>query len=467
MRKLLCILISCIVLLVLVTGCSSIGAVIRSNMSGYPSWYYNPQANQNKNQIGFAGVGRSSTQRQATLLAYEDILSQLGEYLGDEPDNEAYRELSMLGTIGLYGLSVKDTQMLVEGNETVVFVRVSANKKLMEEASSEETKRRAKVLNEIQDFVQQGIDYLKAGKETRGLTCFLDAMCDAWNQDYLPSRYSFDNLLDETLDILSSMTISLESQSPEIASCKVVMTRKEGIVPSKVKDGEVLATYKALDIGENEYNDSFVYSTDQNGSFVFTPLNYSLQRTGSIVFSLNFGSQLEKLELCGVGPEVMQKLRSEIDSKTVEFLFERDYSLGSISVCGIEYDEKGYAVDFVRMTNYLKKRYTDDGAPVLEFLASNEDVDGILAEYTQKGNVQDCFLLLRIGLVEDAQSMTGLSMATVTGNAVLYKTSDMSVLYDSGIVAATGFAEDIEAAKAKASENLADVIYTLLKAVYV
>ena len=98
--KLRILLISVLVILALVLcSCSSINAIIKSNMTGLPTWYYENDMGVAKGYKGIVGEGSASTQRQAELLAYSSVITKLSNIIGYELGQEEYRELTVLGRL--------------------------------------------------------------------------------------------------------------------------------------------------------------------------------------------------------------------------------------------------------------------------------------------------------------------------------------------------------------------------------
>ena len=100
MRKRICsVLASLILVLVLFSGCRSVGAVLKSNVSGLPYWYYEPDMNIGKDKVGMTAEGSSTSQRQAELLAYNNVIEKLAERTGSPVSQGGCRGPSVPGTL--------------------------------------------------------------------------------------------------------------------------------------------------------------------------------------------------------------------------------------------------------------------------------------------------------------------------------------------------------------------------------
>ena len=448
------------------TGCTSLSSLIKANISGVPYWVYSPKVGLGKDRVSFVGEGRASTSRQAELLAYSSIVDQVSEYLGVPLDQEVYRELSVLGTIQAYNLSVEDSFSRVLDRETTFYVYAVADSSLLEAASSEETLRRNEVSRSVEELVLQGDSYMKDEMFTRGISCYMQAMAVSYGQDYIKEEYSYDTLFGDVLDILGSITVSISPSDPSQARCTVKVTRKSVLFPSKVRNAEVLASYRAVDMKGDEYDDSFVYTTGADGGFVFDCLNFAMVRKGSVEFVLDFESELEALEL-STDPSVAASLRAAVEGKSVRFDYDRAYVLGDIAVAAIEFDSKGYAIGNKDTTDYLCSLLKADGAAVSPFYADSNLEEDVLYDYSQLKGIADCLLVCRFGQMDVVESKLGGFAASVEGTATLFDMNSLSPIYSSSVVYASAFGDTAQDAVKASFEKLADVVYSLLKADYV
>lgn len=455
-------------ILVCLTGCSTVKAWVRSSVSGLPFWVYNAQFGAGSSKVGFVGQGKASSERQAELLAYTDILNQLSSYLGVELGTEQYRELSVLGTITEFNLFVNDTTSDYQEGETVVYVRVVADASLLRKASSEETIRRSETAEQVESLILKGDEYIKAGQDTKGLSCYLQSMALSYGQDYIKEEYSYSIICEEVKKVLDSISITLVAQNPDAATCTVQVTRKSVLVKSQVKAAEVKATYEAVDVTGQRYSDSFMYSSDDAGNVQFNPLNFTMVRKGEVHFSLDFDDELQALE-ASTDVKTAQQLRTLVESKAVSFVYDRKYTLGSIAVAILEHDANGYVTGNKDTADYVVFCLTTDGAEAKAYYALSDQEADVLYDYVQTGGQGDCLLVCRFGQTNTIESSNGY-FVTVQGTAALYSTDlskGIQTFYESDIIYATGTADTQQEAISQAYLKLADVIHSLLKAVYV
>ena len=460
--------ISILVFLVLVLcSCTSFNAIIKSNMTGLPTWYYENDMGVAKGYKGIVGEGSASTQRQAELLAYSSVISKLSNKLGYELGQEEYRELTVLGTLTEFNLSVIDTFLNVSADGIYSFyVHAAIDEELLDKATTEEAKNRAQIIARVEDLVLKGDDYVKSGQETRAVRNYLQAMALGYGHDYIDDEYSFDELLDVVTGLLGNASLSFVSERPELGTCTVSLSRKGVFVSSAVKSAEVLATYTAVDPKGVSYEDQFVYVTDDQGQFSFNPINPSIARKGTVSFRLNLYEEIEALEELA-GKDSVAGLRALVDSKELRFNYDKVYVLGSIAVAVIEHDELGYVTGVKEISDYLAGVLASDGAEAAPFYAELDDEEDVLYELTHSGRSEDCLLVIRVGLTGQVASSTGVYCASAEGLATLFDTYSGIALYQSDVIRSNAFSEDSAQAVTDAFKVLVDIAYTLIKAEYV
>ena len=96
-----------------------------------------------------------------------------------------------------------------------------------------------------------------------------------------------------------------------------------------------------------------------------------------------------------------------------------------------------------------------------------DDELDVLYEFNHSGRTENCLLVIRIGLLDSVSSSTGVVAASAEGLVSLYQCSTSKLLYQSDVIYSSAFGETEEAAIQSAFKKLADIAYTLVKAVYV
>lgn len=81
-----------IIILLFATGCSSLSTWVKSNLEGVPVWVYEPQVS--RDQMAFVGRGSANNTTRARILAYESILLQISDSIGEDIVGAYIAELS-------------------------------------------------------------------------------------------------------------------------------------------------------------------------------------------------------------------------------------------------------------------------------------------------------------------------------------------------------------------------------------
>ncbi len=463
-RLLLTALVLAAMLLTLV-GCTSVSALIKSNVSGLPFWYYSPDFNIGANNTAIVGSGTAATERQAELLAYSDVLAKLSSMLGYELGQEAYRELSVLGTISQFNLFIKDSHVQPQGSQVTVYIHVVMDRELLDDATSDETKRRTGLINQIEALVLEGDEYIKSGQEIRAIENYMEAMALGYGLDYIDPEYSFDELYPVIMELLNSISMSVVSARPSTARCTVAITRRGTFVSSDVASAEVVSSYMAIDSRGQLYQDDFVYVTDSDGQFVFNPINDSIVRSGEVVFSFNLDDEFAMLE--GIETEKVSALKALVDSKSVRFAYNKVYSLGSIAVAAIEYNRLGVITGNHDIADYLTANLVSNSADATAFYPELDDDEDVLYEFQHTDRTESVLMVVRIGHVDTVESRTGTYAGSAEGIVTLFDCKTSKILYKSDVLTATVFSESAEEAIAAAFRKIADIAYTMIKSVYV
>ena len=320
-----------------------------------------------------------------------------------------------MGTLSDFDLYIEDHHVTTgaDGNYHY-YLHAVMDKELLDKATSDESKRRTALSEEVVRLVAEGDSFVKTGYELKAVQNYMRAMAAGYESDFISDEYSYDELYPVVYELLQSMNITITNARPSDAVCTVVVSRKGMFASSAVAGAEIMAEYLAVDTRGIEYDDSFVYISDEGGTFTFNSINNSILRTGSIEFSLNLSDELAALEKVAPG-EKTQALRDLVASKNVRFDYSKTFRSGSIAVAVIEHDELGYVTGVHEITDYLTEKFISDGAAAAAFYAELDDEDDVIYEFNHSGRRETVMIVIRTGVVDIVRSRLGLSVASVEG----------------------------------------------------
>jgi len=465
LRKIL--VVSTVLILFLLSSCVTAGAVIRSNFEGRPVWYYIPESQVRKGRTVFMGEGRATNERQARLLAFSNLFENIEFYFGTELEDEYYRELTVLQTIGDYDLSVSDSDVSYENGSYTVLLRATANTELIEKSRTESALNRQVILDQIYKLTAEGVEYMKSSMDLSAARKYMEAMLLAWNNKDVKEAYSFDSLLDECVRILDSVELNISSVDSKKATCLVSVFIKEGKLTSLVPSCSVIAKYHARSIDGKAYEDSFSFRTSEDGSFVFRPLNYSLERKGTVVLSLDVEDCIVALEK-KAGKEAVSKLRSAFEAKKVSFDYEFEYTDKTVGLVMMDFDISGEQMGNEFSGNYFKQKFDEAGIRFVELTYDNSlENPEILKKYKESFADPGYLFISRIAVTDSIESKTGESIVSCEGSFSIYDTTVKDPIKGSEMIYSTAFGETQLEAQQKAFMNLADLFFSFLRSVYV
>lgn len=465
MKKVLSLVLVVLMLLMLVS-CSSINALLRANISGLPFWVYEPELGIGRTKTAIVAQGKAQSQRQAALMARTHLKDKLSEMLGYELGQEAFREISVLGTLSELSLKVQDEFAVFQDGEYTVYIHAVMDQKKLETATTSETKRKTELVKTIETLVLEGDEFVKTGQEVKAIENYLQAMALGYDLDYIDKEYSFDELYNVVFSLAQTLEMKITSSDSSSARCTISLMRQGRYMADPVASAEILATFNAVDSKDNIYEDSFVYVTDASGSMEFYTINNSITRSGQVVFTLNLNPEIEAIRELEKSERV-QALIAVLQSKKVVFDYSRKYALGDLAVSVIEHDKLGYVTGYTQTTDYLVEKYRADMGVANAYYTEFDDEEDVMFGFVQDGRSEACLLVIRVGITSEITSETGNTYVGVEALATLFDARTSKVIYQSDYIFAGSFGENYEEARQGAFMCLADISYSLLKVAYV
>lgn len=463
MKKIAFILL--VVLILIVTSCSSVTGLYNSIKTGYPFWYFQPSSMVGTSEVPFVVSAQGETQRQAELLAYEELGKKISLYVGRDLKPENIRELITLDHLDELGLTVLESYSVLEDTLYTVSLLASAKKDVITPLRTQQAIDRENVEAQIISLILEGDEYIKNNEDIKGVENYIKSLVLSYGNTLIDQEYSFDAILSEVLDILNSIEIRVLNPSTSKVTAKISVRRKVTVIASRVSECPIKATYYAVGSNGQSYQDSFTYMTEENGQVNFEVLNSSIEKKGSIIFSIGLDEVLENLKK--VSEKDYYKIKAVIDNRSVKFDYNKAYNMGFLGVSFLQYERGAVFEDGVRITNILSDKFNTDGIACLSYPVLEEMTESQLIDAFNKGKgYKHCFLLIKAEVTDDQDSLTGKHYVLVEGQADLFD-EKANVLYSTGQVSASGFGDSYESAKQNAMDRLSEVAYILIKEAYV
>jgi hypothetical protein len=433
MRKLIVILM---LILVLLSGCTSLSSWLRSNIEGVPVWVYEPQVG--RNQLAYVGVGQANNEARARILAYESILTQLSSYIGEDISTKHFRELSSGGSIEAYRLNI--TQEFVKRDQsgnTVYFLAV-ADRTRLETARTVAEKLLLEQQQQISRLVASAAEAFRENRDIDAAELYLDAAMIAASMPVERGVALYTTNLGRAEKIINDLTISVSKGDPTIPTTVVIVRRGRRTLSPKVVNARVLAYTNARNGLGEPYADSQTFYTDGNGQFSYFAQNPGISGSGEIQFTIGFNKSIEALQ--SVDPERAKAIQTALDAKTIAFPYRRISPMGErgIVVALMEYSIDGVLLDSTVATDTLIEEYSYDGFRVVSGMAqANIDDDEFLQDI-QRAFPSYQYLIVGKAGISLSSSAAGSPTITVTGEVTLKNLRTNADIHSVGEIVSSG-----------------------------
>jgi hypothetical protein len=447
-------------LLFALSSCSSISNLVRSSVEGVPSWVYSPEAKVN--QLVFVGKGNGKVMFNARLIAYEDIVSQLTTFLGEELNQDYYRELTTTDAIVDLGLKITHEYEKVDQSGSNAYLMASAD-------SAKLISKRTTIFNAIlerdtaiSNLISKAESSYRANKDLEAINLYLEAVQIASSGIVSEERFGVEALLEQAQFLISSLRFSITKSDSSKATCTVFLRRKSRLLSPKVLSAPIKATFSARNSLGRNYTDTLLFNTADNGFVTFIPYNQGIAGSGTIIFSVDFSQSLARLQ-DSLTAEQMQGLEASIDENQVSF----SYSLVSpLQTGGIlanikEYTFGGELRTSQVSTSSMCSEFSIDSIFVEPTPVVATEVNDLVSEVKKLNKKERYFLLGRAGVV-DEQLLGEKFSAVVTGSVQLWNLSTGKILGDTLEIEAVAFNADLDKAKDEAFRRFGMIASYLL-----
>ena len=419
----------------MLSSCSSLSDLVRSQVEGLPSWVYSPQTRSD--QVAFVGQGSAAVAYNARLLAYEDILKQISEYVGEDVRSAYYRELTTTNAIADLKLTISSEHERTEGrfqNHVYLLARLDAGLLAGKRTSvyNEILKRDA----DIEELLKQADRSYRANDDTTTIRLYLEAAILAAQGPVNVKKHELPYLLEKAQTFISSLRMSLRDADPSKATVSVYVRRKSRLLSPKVLKASVTATFQARNSLGRSYTDFLQFNTTGDGFFSFVPYNQGLHKSGEVVFSLDF-------------TDLRNRISSALDAQAIAPI------LAAMDECRIEFPYSIASPVAGRMVAAQIQAFNQQGAllpqgSALQSFSEELALDGIAVQQVSLGSVeleeqlaqlqtmypQGALALLGTVGVLSTQQIQEKQVVVVSGRVRIHDLENQSVLYDTAEVEA-------------------------------
>lgn len=444
------------------TGCVSTD--LKSEIT--PLNLYSQRRFASDDQVFFVGEGQADTLRQAELLSFMDLNNKVYRYLGIDVVPESYRELTTAGTIAAYNLRILERSSYGSDGKYTYAVIASANRNLLAKDRSSDMQKEEEIAGQAVDLVLQGDEYIKNNMDIDGLRCYLQSMSLSYGLQYIEDEFSFSAILEEVLRVLDVLEIRISNENPSDATCLLKVTRHDTIIPSKVKNGTLKATFTSEDSRGLLFTDSFAYTTNGKGVIDFVPRAYNMAKRGSVKFAFDFENEISQIE--SLSPSTADVLRTLIEERSVVFNYDRKTDNGLFAVCAYFTDEEESENSDFNVGKFFVEKYEESGISCFEFSRNDgETYEQLLQRFVTSYPKAEGLIVIRVGVTDVFETRMDICSVSVEGRVSVYNPMTGEIIYDSNESYAAGFGATVTEAYTEALKNYSLKMFTLLKAYYV
>ena len=450
----------CYVLFILFFLCVVQSCALTANR---PEWENNPQYKLKKVMKGFYGSGVSDNLSDAKLISYENLFRQIEEYLGHELSLEDFRELITTDSISGLGINIINSFSIREGNGFYYSVQAAGQISRLDKFRTEEAIKSIMTVREVESLVKKGDECFIENEDVKGLYYYIKSLCLSKGLDEIIDKdYRYNTVFSLVKDILNNIKIGTISEDPANGTCSFRVMRFDTILPSRVKNSEVVSFFNAIDSNYTVYQDSFVFTTDEKGDVSFNFVNANTVKEGSVVFTLNLYDVINELALFSY--EDAAELYDCLSVISYSFNYKKEYA-GKIGIYSYEFlPSENDDTENVLSSLLADKMNSSGGFNTYVFHGINEFVNDYetINEF-RKNNSEDVIIVVSSSINDIIKMKTGGVFVALDVEITLSRDSEeMKKINYTTSGAAKEFADALEIAY----QRFSDIAFSKLVVIF-
>jgi hypothetical protein len=450
-----------LVLLITLSGCSSLSTWVRSNLEGVPVWVYEPQIS--RNQSAFIGRGTAAGETRARVLAYESVLRQISEYIGRDVTGLHIAELSSRNAIDSYRLRVTQEFVKEDASGITVFFLAVADREVLETARTEAEVLLLERQRQMDRLMQEGAQAFRENRDTIAAEKYIQTALIAASLPVDRGERQYAEAVDRVRSILRQLTISIAQGDPSVPTTSVTVRRGPRSLSPRVEGAPVVAYSIARDALGRQYEDMQQFVTDGSGQILYTPSNPTIIGDGQLVFMIHLERALAPI--AEIDPELHAELIDLIEAKQVVYPYRRISILQSrtLLVALSEYSLQGDLLTTSLAASGLASELAKDGIRMDLTRPSgivDEDED-LIATLRQRYPEYPLVMYGNVGVSHHKNTERG-AVVTVAGEAMLIDLTRQVVLGRTSTVQANAIGASLEEARGEAFTRFGAISASLL-----
>lgn len=452
-------------LLLVLSSCTSLSNLVRSQVEGVPSWVYTPVVSANK--TAFVGKGSTQVLFNAKLMAYEDILNQISTFIGEPVQSTYYRELTTTDGIAEFALSIVNEHSKTEPRAPSQFYLLATAD------TAKLVSRRTSVYNavlqrdkDIAALIGKADKAYRANNDIEAIALYFQATILSSEGSVSSKKFEVDALLSKSITFINALRFSLSKSDPSQARTTVQLRRKSRLLSPKVLNAPIVATFEAQNSLGNHYSDSLSFNTASDGFIEFVPYNYGLAGSGSIRFGVDFSSSLGALQQA-VPQEKLEPLFAAMEKQGILFPYSLVSSLANKTIVADiqEYEYNGTQRPGKQALGSLLDLYGSRGLSITATSLVGEEQQELFDEVQKKAPSANMVVKGKAGVAEETV-VGDQHVVVVTGSVQVWDLKKKTMVGNTLEVEAVAFAALSEDAKQEAFRRFGMISSSLLLATF-
>ncbi|MDD4081957.1 MAG: hypothetical protein PHD05_01085 [Sphaerochaetaceae bacterium] len=459
-RKIIILYVS--VVLLVCASCSTLNKSLDFSLIEYPSWV--TSYSNRSGEYSFVSKGVAVDEYQATLFAYQDMLSQISNLLGEDITTTKYRELTTTKAIAEYSFVISNKNLSKDGDGKVVvhLLGVCSEDKLFL-AKSSIYRENLLLQQQVETLVKKAEAFYRKNLDLEALDFYFQAANLASTNDYLPEELGFNTLVDKAFDLLSDLKLIINEKDTDNVECKVQVRRKNRFLESKVLNANIQAKVNLENLKGEIYPDVFVFSSGNKGEFDFHNLYPNLLSSSEVTFSFYLGKNYDKFYSL-LDENYKVEFEDLLSSLEGIFLYSKKFPLkDGIGINVLQFNDKGEFLESKSLTDKIQALFIKDGIKMISFYGEESDDDNKLEEDFLTNLPGNRYLVLcRMGVDEIIQR-PDYYIVSINGSVAVKDFSTDTLIYNAPDLQLSKISKIKDDAIMEATDVYEKLVYDILK----
>ncbi|MDT3359251.1 MAG: hypothetical protein LIR47_07880, partial [Spirochaetota bacterium] len=316
----------------------------------------------------------------------------------------------------------------------------------------------------IEELLKEADKAYRANDDTTTIRLYLEAAILASKGPVNVKKHELSNLLEKAETFIASLRLSLRDADPSKATVSVFVRRKSRLLSPKVLKASVHATFQARNSLGRPYTDFLQFNTASDGFFSFVPYNQGLQKSGQVIFSVDF-SDLRNRISAELEAQAIEPVLAAMDACRIEFPYSVASPVTGQPIVALiqAFNQQGSLLPRSAALQTFTEELALDSVAVEQVFLRSVELEEQLGEL-QRLYPQGALALLGTVGVVTSERVREKHVVVVSGRVRVHDLSNQSVLYDTNEVEAVASGSTMEEAREAAFLRFGSIASYLVSA---